>query len=161
MIRCFGQKRGSPPGERGPCPFWGNAGRSVRFGFSAEKMELFRDRIISAGEEGIASQNPFDSKKPAPQYAEATDRLERVRGAGWIKPAVGRRIWTDTSLIKPDQGKTEPLERIFHRAVSLVRAASACCGSIMEPSCDFITASTSCIFTSPVAPRATNTMSYP
>lgn len=161
MIRCVGQKKGVLRGNGDPALFGGNAGRSVRFGFSAEKMELFRDRIISAGEEGIASQNPFDSKKPAPQYAEATDRLERVRGAGWIKPAVGRRIWTDTSLIKPDQGQTQPLEGIFHRAFSSVRAASACCGSIMEPSWFFITARTSCIFTSPVAPRATNTMSYP
>lgn len=90
MIRCFGQKRGVLRGNGDPALFGGNAGRSVRFGFSAEKMELFRDRIISAGEEGIASQNPFDSKKPAPQYAEATDRLERVRRSRLDKTCSGQ-----------------------------------------------------------------------
>lgn len=149
--------------------FWGNAGGMGRngsvpagAGLPFKKGKLLRHRIIPAGEEGIAPQDPFDSKKPAPQHAETADRLKRVRGAGWIKPAVGRRIWTDTSLIKPDQGKTKALERILHALVpSSFRTASACCGSIMEPSCERITARTSCIFTSPVAPRATNTMSYP
>ena len=56
MIRCFGQKRGVLRGNGDPALFGGNAGRSVRFGFSAEKMELFRDRIISAGEEGIGTR---------------------------------------------------------------------------------------------------------
>lgn len=89
MIRCFGQKRGVLRGNEDR-PFSGKCGTISPVLDFRGKMELFRDRIISAGEEGIASQNPFDSKKPAPQYAEATDRLERVRGAGWIKPASGQ-----------------------------------------------------------------------
>lgn len=93
MIWCVGQKRGVLRGNGDPALFLGNAGRSVRSGFSAEKMELFRDRIISAGEEGIASQNPFDSKKPAPQYAEATDRLERDKRSRLDKTCSGQAVY--------------------------------------------------------------------
>lgn len=52
---------------------------------------------------GVAFQDPFDSQVAALDRAILFHRLDKVRRAGWIKPAACREKWRYNFLIPFDE----------------------------------------------------------
>ena len=102
-----------------------------------------RDRVNSPQIPGIAAQNTPQSQNTSPHSAKPLYRLQRIAGAGGIKPAAGNLHGRNPLPIKSDH----PKQNLFH----FIKCAN----------CLRITAATSSILTLVVLVRATNMMSHP